>query len=52
MERTLRVSIIIFCVVASISVVTYVAQWAFYVTISVNNLHERVKQLEARYLQK
>ena len=52
MDRTLRVSFIIFFIIVSISIVTYVAQWAFYVTVSVNNLHERVKQLEIRYMQK
>ena len=52
MDRALKVSFMIFFIVISISIVAFVAQWAFHVTISVNNLHERVKQLESRALQK
>ena len=52
MDRALKVSFMIFLIVVSISIVAFVAQWAFYVTMSVNNLHERVKQLESRALQK
>ena len=50
MDRTLRVSFIIFFVVVSASIVAFIAQWAFAVTLSINNLNERVKQLELRYV--
>lgn len=52
MNRTLKVSFTVFFIIVSVSVIAFAAQWAFYVTMSVNNLHERVKILESRTLQK
>lgn len=52
MDRALKVSFIIFFIIVSTSIVAFTAQWAFSVTMSINNLHERVKQLESHALQK
>lgn len=48
MEKAMRVAFLTVCILMSIAIVAWVAQWGYVITIAVGNLHHRLQIIEMK----